>query len=770
MENTFRYMGVVPLRGLVVYPYTSINFDAGREMSVKALEEAVNSDSYVMLVAQREFDAENPKPDDLFGMGTIAKVRQIMRMPGGVTRVVAEGLRRGRICDYVETKPYLRAYVEEIYEDCNGDETIDEAYEKELKHAYEEYFAQNTKLSPESFTHVMAIGDITVLCDVVASKIDLRLEVKQQLLEIPDIYKRIEYLIAELKNQLSVIQIEKEIAKKVKARIDKNQHEYYLREQLKVIQEELGDDEGINADAKRFKDEINRLKTTKDTKEKLLKEVDRFMKMPANSAESAVLRTYLDTVLQMPWNKESKEEFDISRCEEVLNEDHYGLETVKDRILEYLSVRKFTGGKNGTILCLVGPPGVGKTSVAKSVARSLGRKYIRISLGGVHDESDIRGHRKTYIGAMEGRIMAAMKEVKVKNPLILLDEIDKMGVDYKGDPSAALLEVLDYEQNGAFRDHYLEVPFDLSKVLFITTANTLDTISRPLLDRMEIISLSGYTEIEKFHIAKDYLVKKARENNGLSDKQFKINDAALKKCISSYTKEAGVRGLEQTINKLCRKSAKVLLSGNKKSVSITTKNLSEFLGKEKYTYELMSKKDQVGVARGLAWTAVGGDTLSIETNIMPGSGKVELTGKLGDVMKESAMAAISYIRSNTEELHIDEDFHKTKDIHIHVPEGAVPKDGPSAGITMATALVSSLTHRPIRRDVAMTGEITLRGRVLPIGGLKEKSLAAHRAGIRTIIIPSENKPDIDDIPKDIVDDLHFIPVDNMSAVLENALV
>ncbi len=769
MENTFKYMPLVPLRGLLMYPYTTLNFDAGREISIKALEAALNSDSLVLLTTQSNIDAEEPTETDLYRLGTVAKIRQVMRMPGGVTRVVAEGLRRGRIDEFLEMKPYIRVCVEEIYEDSSGESAKEEAYAKKLKEAFEEYFTQNTRLNAEIFMHIMSIDDLVVLCDVVASKVDLRLDIKQMILEESDIFIRIEKLIVEIKNQINVIEIEKKIAKKVKDNIDKNQKEYYLREQLKVIQEELGDKDGILREIDEYKDSINKIDAHDSTKEKLLKEVDRLLKMPPNSSESSVIRSYLDTVLSLPWNKESKGIFNMKKCRDILERDHYGLETVKERVLEYLSVHHFTNGKNGTILCLVGPPGVGKTSVAKSIAASLGREYIRISLGGVHDESDIRGHRKTYIGAMEGRIMSAMREVKVKNPLILLDEIDKMGVDYKGDPSAALLEVLDIEQNMTFRDHYIEVPFDLSKVLFITTANTLDTVSRPLLDRMEIIELGGYTENEKFHIAKKYLVKKAIGANGLTARNFKISDEAIEECIRSYTKEAGVRRLEQIINSLCRKVAKTILETDKKSVKITTDNIVEYLGKKRYHYDKMNESDEVGVARGLAWTSVGGDTLSIETNVMQGTGKIELTGKLGDVMKESAKAAISYIRSRSDDLNIENDFHENKDIHIHVPEGAVPKDGPSAGITIATALVSSLTKRPVRNDIAMTGEITLRGRVLPIGGLKEKSLAAYRAGIRTVIIPKDNKADIDDIPQEIRDEITFIPVDNMDTVLENAL-
>lgn len=769
-ENNFRYMNIVPLRELMIYPCTTLNFDAGRDISVKALEEAQREDSHVLLTAQRDVNAEKPGQSELYTMGTVAKIKQIMRMPGGVTRVVAEGIRRARILDIVQTEPCLKGYIEEIYSETAEDKLEEEAYVKSLQHAFNEYFSVNTKLSADSFMFVLAIDKLSVLTDVVASKVELKLETRQELLEELDAFKRAEKLIVEIKNQLEIINIEKKISKRVKENIDKNQREFYLREQLKVIREELGDGDMAEAEAEEYEKKITKLKASGDIKEKLLKEVDRFKRMPPNSSESAVLRTYLETVLDLPWNHSTRESFNISKCSEILNEDHYGLEKVKERILEYLSVRSLKGGKNGTILCLVGPPGVGKTSVAKSIARSLNRKYVRISLGGVHDESDIRGHRKTYIGAMEGRIMAAMKEAKVKNPLILLDEIDKMGADYKGDPSAALLEVLDYEQNMAFRDHYIEVPFDLSQTLFVTTANTLDTVSRPLLDRMEIISLTGYTENEKFRIAKDYLIAKATANNGLNGGRFSMTDGAIKECITSYTREAGVRKLEQTINNLCRKAAKEILESGEESVKVNKNNIDKYLGKRLYRYDEINKNDEIGVARGLAWTAVGGDTLSIETNIMPGSGKVELTGKLGDVMKESAMAAISYIRSKSDELDIKEDFHKTKDIHIHVPEGAVPKDGPSAGITMATALVSSLTEHPIRRDVAMTGEITLRGRVLPIGGLKEKSLAAYRAGIKTIIIPEENEADIEDVPPEVREKLKFIPVSNMKSVLENALV
>lgn len=769
MEKELKRVSVVPMRGMVLFPHMTLNFDAAREMSIKALESAAENDSIVFLAAQKDYTIEQPTVDDIYGIGTFAVIKQVMRMPGGITRVIVKGLERGIIENFISEKPFFEAEVQEFDDLYEENHPLKQAYIRRLKKSYEEYFSQNPKLTADNFMAVMGIEEIGELCDVIAASLEIDTKEKQEILSEFDSYDRAEKLIITIQNQLEVLKLEQQLAQKVKERIDKNQREYYLREQLKVIQDELGDTDGIKAEVEEYKQKINKLKTVKDTKEKLMEEVDRFSKMPPSSAESSVLRNYLDTVLSLPWNKLSKESFDIKNAEKILNEDHYGLEKVKERVLEYLAVRQNTKGKNGTILCFAGPPGVGKTSVAKSIARSLGRKYVRISLGGIHDESDIRGHRKTYIGAMEGRIIAAMKEAKTKNPLILLDEIDKMGADYKGDPSAALLEVLDYEQNGTFRDHYIEVPFDLSQVLFITTANSLDTVSRPLLDRMEIIELSGYTSNEKFHIAKDYLVKKSMKNNGLDDNDLTISDDAVEAVIEYYTREAGVRKLEQQIGKICRKAVKKLLENTERPIEVTKQNLEEYLGNERFHFEKMNEQDEIGVARGLAWTSVGGDTLSIEVNVMPGSGKVELTGKLGDVMKESAMAAISYIRANSQKLGIAENFHKTKDIHIHVPEGAVPKDGPSAGITMATAVVSALTKNPVRNDIAMTGEITLRGRVLPIGGLKEKSLAAFRAGITDIIIPNENKADIDDVPKEVRSKINFIPVKSMDTVLENAL-
>ncbi len=770
MEKKIESMPVVPIRGMVLFPYMTLNFDAARDMSVKAIETAAEKNSFVFITAQRDAREEEPDLEGLYKVGAVARVNQMMRMPGGITRVIVSGISRGVIEKTLLNGQMLTADIA-VYDESDFEypSAMKTAYIRRIRKSFEEYFSQNPKLPAETYIKFMSVSDIGELCDVVAAELESEVEKKQEFLSEFNVIKRAEALIVEIQNQLEVLKLEHKISQEVKKRIDKNQREYYLREQLKVIHNELGDGEDAQTEAEEYRKKISALKTSGEVKDKLRKSADRLSKLPPLSAESGVERGYLDAVLDLPWNKRTKESFDIVKARKILDEDHYGLENVKERVLEYLAVRKLTKGKNGTILCFAGPPGVGKTSVAKSIARALGRKYVRISLGGIHDESDIRGHRKTYIGAMEGRIMAAMREAKTKNPLILLDEIDKMGVDYKGDPSAALLEALDCEQNSTFRDHYIEAPFDLSQVLFITTANSLETVSRPLLDRMDIIELTGYTDIEKLHIAKDYLMKKALKNNGLTEERISISDKALHSIIEHYTREAGVRKLEQQLEKICRKAVKQLFESRKKRIKITDKNLSDYLGNERYHFDAMNENDEVGVARGLAWTSVGGETLSIEVNVMPGTGKVELTGKLGDVMKESARAAISYIRSNSKTLGISDSFYKNKDIHIHVPEGAVPKDGPSAGITMATALVSALTDSPVRRDIAMTGEITLRGRVLPIGGLKEKSLAAYRAGIADIIIPEDNTPDIDEIPSEIRGKLNFIPVSSMDTVLSNAL-
>lgn len=758
----------VAMRGLVVFPHMQLNFDVARDTSIKAIEAAANDNSRIFLVTQKKAEIDKPTENDIYSVGTIAVIKQIMHLPGNVTRLIVKGEARAYIDEIESMEPYIKCSVCEL-ERTAGDEEYNRAYCRLIKESLEEYFAVNPKLQPERFLSVMDIKDLNVLCDTVAAMVDFDTEDKQEILSESDACICGEILLQKLEELIKVTELEHKIVRKTHDRINANQHEYFLREQLQVIEEELGDKEGVGAEAEEFKKKIEQLKIADEYKDKLLKDVGRFSKLPSASADSGVIRTYLETVLELPWNDKTEETFDIKEVKKVLDDDHYGLDDVKERVLEFLAVRNLTNGKNATVLCLQGPPGVGKTSVAKSIARALGRKYVRVSMGGIHDEADIRGHRKTYIGAMEGRIMAAMREAKVKNPVMLLDEVDKMGADFKGDPQAALLEVLDNEQNNEFRDHYIEIPYDLSEVLFITTANTLETISAPLLDRMEIITLSGYTAKEKQSIATGYLIEKALLKTGMDKKKFSITEAAIEKIIDAYTREAGVRKLEQTIETLMRKAAREILEGKSEKVSITKRNLAEYLGKEKYHFDLMNKSDEVGVARGLAWTSVGGDTLSIEVNVMDGTGKVELTGKLGDVMKESAMAAISYIRSKSDEFKIENDFYKTKDIHIHVPEGAVPKDGPSAGITMATAVISSLSNVPVRRDVAMTGEITLRGRVLAIGGLKEKSMAAYRAGIKTVIIPGENERDIDDIPTEVRSELNFIPVTDMSAVLDNAL-
>lgn len=760
----------VAMRGIVVFPYMQLNFDVARPESVKAIEAAAAGDSKVFLVTQKDADKEKPQFKDLYSVGTVAVIKQVMHMPGNVTRIIAEGIARGIIREPKQEKPYFVCEVETIDETYSGISDTEEAYCRTIKKKAEEYFVANAKISREQFISIMSTNHLGKLCDIVAAVVEFDTEVKQRLLSEPDFVNRASELLFGIDHIIEVMTIEQRIMQKTKKRMDEHQREYFLREQMEVIREELGDKDGVEAEAEQFRERLKKLRLQKAVTEKLEKDIDRFSRMNVQSPDSNVIRMYIESVLELPWAKPKKEKFDINEARQVLEQDHYGLEKVKERILEFLAVRRMTNGKNSTVLCLEGPPGVGKTSVAKSVARALNRKFVRISLGGVHDEADIRGHRKTYIGAMEGRIMAAVREAKVRNPVMLLDEIDKVGRDYKGDPYAALLEVLDNEQNSEFRDHYIEVPFDLSDVLFITTANTLDTIAQPLLDRMEIIRLSGYTESEKFHIAKGYLIGKALEKTGMSAERVEITDGAVNKIIEHYTREAGVRKLEQTLETLCRKAAKRILETETNMITVDENNIAEFLGKEKYHFDIMNEADEIGIARGLAWTSVGGETLSIEANVMSGTGKVELTGKLGDVMKESAMAAISYIRASADKLSIDSDFHKDKDIHIHVPEGAVPKDGPSAGITMATAVISSLTHRPVRRDIAMTGEITLRGRVLPIGGLKEKSMAAYRAGIRTVIIPEENEPDIEEVPKEIRDDIHFIPVSSMDTVIENALI
>lgn len=769
MTLTTQAMPMLVLRGMVIFPDTSLNFDVGREKSEKALLSAQQNDGLIFLAAQRDISQDDPDTDGIYTTGTICRVKQAIKLPGGNTRVLVDGLCRAQIREVITKSPYYNVVVEETADNDFPDSNTMHAYDRQLKLCFEQYFNLNPRMNAESFIGIMMSKNAANLAYRIAANIFTDVDTKQEILECASVSERIERLIVKMNDEVQILKAEKDIADRTKKQIDKNQREYYLREQLKAIQTELGDKDGIGADAEEFRTKINKLKASKDIKEKLLKEVARFEKMQSFSSESAVLRTYLETVLALPWNKKTKEIIDLEKASAILERDHYGLEKVKQRILEYLAVRKLTSGAHSPILCLVGPPGVGKTSIAHSIAEALGRKYVRISLGGVHDESDIRGHRKTYIGAMPGRIMTAVSQAKCKNPLMLLDEIDKMGADYKGDPSAALLEVLDSEQNGAFRDHYTEVDFDLSEVLFITTANTLDTISRPLLDRMEIVDISGYTEDDKVNIACDYLIARQKKINGLEGMKITIGEDTIRDIINFYTREAGVRGLEKQIGTLFQKIAKCAVEESKKSFKITPKNLEKYLGRHKFKYEMKNASDEIGVVRGLAWTAAGGDTLSVEVNVMKGTGKLQLTGKLGDVMKESASAAISYARANAEKFGIDPDFYDKTDIHIHVPEGAVPKDGPSAGITMATAVISALSNTPVRADVAMTGEVTLRGRVLAIGGLREKSAAAHRAGIKTVLMPSDNIPDLDDIPDTIKRDIKFIPVSTMSEVLNHAL-
>lgn len=768
MDN-IQVLPLLALRGIVAFPKSAISFDVVRNFSLRAVKEAMKGDKRIFLVCQQDVNKENPSYIDLYKVGVVARVDQIITLQSGVSRIMIEGLYRARLCEVVSEDKFITCRVEEITETETDNFIVNEGFVRSLEDICHEYYIlsknntlksilnSRTKMTPGSFA------------DSVATNTNLEYQDKQEILEETDCYVRVEKLITILSREVNVLRISREIEAKVKKNIDEHQKEYYLREELKVIEEELGEKEGIRGEANDYRAKIKALRLKKDVQEKLLKDVSRFEKMQSQSPDCAVMRNYLDGVLALPWNKRSRENTDIENARSILEADHYGLIKVKERILEYLAGRTLTKGKDGTVLCLAGPPGTGKTSIAKSIARALGRKYVRVSLGGIHDEADIRGHRKTYIGAMAGRIMAAIAEAGTKNPLILLDEIDKMGTGFHGDPAAALLEVLDIEQNFAFRDHFIEVPFDLSEVMFLTTANTLSTVSQPLLDRIEVVEISGYTNQEKEAIAKDYLIPKQIDKNGLSGKNITVSDEAVSDIINYYTRESGVRHLEREIGTLMRKSAIKILAEKKKSVKVTPKNLAEFLGKRKYSVDLIAKDDQVGICRGLAWTSVGGDTLSIEVNVMAGSGKIELTGNLGDVMKESAMAAISYIRSRCKELKIDEEFYKNRDIHIHVPEGAVPKDGPSAGITMATAICSALTGRPVSREVAMTGEITLRGRVLPIGGLKEKSVAAYRAGIKTVLIPEGNKADLEDVPEVVREGIKFIPVSDMDKVLSVAL-
>ena len=770
MDNETRSLPMVALRGLTIMPEMIVHFDVSRERSIAAIQQAMVEEQEIFLVAQKSIETENPGQDDVYETGTVASVKQLIKLSKKVVRVLVEGKNRAVLKKIEETDPYLRAEVEVLEEQeiTIPDDLNAEAMMRGLKEIITEYAAKNGKISKESVAEILDITDLKRLVNEVAANIPLKYKDQQELLEELDFWSRYEKLSLKLVNEMQIMEIKEELLRKVNNKVDKLQKEYLLREQLKVIREELGEDTTFS-DADEFEEACSKLDAPEEVKEKLHKEIGRFKNTIGSQAENGVIRTYIETILEMPWNKRAEDNTDINYAKEVLEADHYGLEQVKERILEFLAVRTLTQKGESPILCLVGPPGTGKTSIAKSLARSLKKPFVRISLGGVRDEAEIRGHRKTYVGAMPGRIANGIRTAGVKNPVLLLDEIDKVSTDYKGDTFSALLEVLDSEQNSKFRDHYLEVPLDLSEVTFITTANTLQTIPRPLLDRMEIIEITSYTENEKLHIAIEHLIPKQLEKHGITDEQLSFSKKAIWKIAHNYTKEAGVRQLEREIGNICRKAAKELLTTEKEKITVTDRNLHKFLGKEKYSYQMANAAPEVGIVRGLAWTSVGGDTLQIEVNVMPGKGEIMLTGQLGDVMKESARAGISYIRSVSKKYAIAEDFFEKHDIHVHIPEGAVPKDGPSAGITMATAMLSAVTGKKVRADLAMTGEITLRGRVLPIGGLKEKLLAAKNAGIQTVLIPKENTADVEELSSEITKGLEIIPVETMEEVLKKAL-
>jgi ATP-dependent Lon protease len=768
-KHKVRRLPLLPLRGLLVYPSMVLHLDVGREKSVKALERAMIDDSMILLCSQSEMNIEEPSIEDIYRIGTIAKVRQMLKLPNGTIRVLVEGMLRAEITEFLANDEYYEVTVKELPEQETTDPEID-ALMRTVLGQFENYINLSKKVTPETLAAVSDIDEPGRLADVICSHLPLKIKDKQEILETVDVRERLEKMLSILNNEREVLELERKISQRVKKQMEKTQKEYYLREQMKAIQKELGDKEGRAGEVDELRALMDETELPDKVKDKVEKEIERLEKMPNTSAEGGVIRNYIDWLLGLPWSKRTEDDLDIDKAEMILNEDHYGLEKPKERVLEYLAVQKLVQQMKGPILCLVGPPGVGKTSIARSIARSMNRQFLRISLGGVRDEAEIRGHRRTYVGAMPGRIIQGMKNAGSNNPVFLLDEIDKMAMDFRGDPASALLEVLDPEQNSTFSDHFIEVPFDLSSVMFITTANAVHNIPRPLLDRMEVLYIPGYTEIEKLQIALKYLLGKQKKDHGLQEGQLIVDEEALMKVIREYTREAGVRNLEQQIAGICRKAAKQIVSDPNQPVHVNTDNLKDFLGASKFRYNMGEEQDQIGAVTGLAWTEVGGDTLVIEVTVMAGTGKLTLTGKLGDVMKESAQAAFSYTRSRAEQLNIAADFHEKKDIHIHIPEGAIPKDGPSAGITMATALISALTSIPVSRQVAMTGEITLRGRVLPIGGLKEKALAAHRAGIRKILIPQDNEKDIVEIPESVRNEITFIPVSHMDQVLEHALV
>ncbi|MBR5542994.1 MAG: endopeptidase La [Oscillospiraceae bacterium] len=771
-ENILRkgIMPVLPLRGLTAFPHMMLNFDVGRDKSMKSLDDAMTKNQKIFLVAQKEIRTDNPTAEDIYTVGTVARVKQVMKFPANNIRVLVEGIYRAKILNVTHIEPFIEAEVEELRIPNTRENSVRcEALMRTAQELFSEYIEFAPKLSNDAMLNVVSADSLGELADIIAQSIPTKFTNKQAVLEELHPFKRLSLVTKLLVRELEIFKVEHNITGKVQEQMDKNQRDYFLREQIKAIHEELGDDDDTENETEVYFEKINSLTLPDEVSEKLMKEASRLRKMQTNSPESGVVRTYLDTVLELPWNTETKDKLSLDSASKVLDRDHYGMEKVKERILEFLAVKQLTPESNGQIICLVGPPGVGKTSIGKSIAAAMGRKFARLSLGGVRDEADIRGHRKTYIGAMPGRIMTALKTAGSKNALILLDEIDKMSSDFRGDPSAAMLEVLDSEQNVAFRDHYLEVPFDLSDVLFITTANTTSTIPLPLLDRMEIIELTSYTVEDKFHIAKNHLIRKQMKKHGIKSNMLRVSDDAIYKIISDYTREAGVRTLEREIGTLMRKAAKKIVAENCGRITVTEKNISDYLGVEKFREDKLFDGKEAGVVNGLAWTAVGGEMLEVEVNVTEGTGKLEITGNLGTVMNESAKAALTYVRSRAEQFDIPSDFYKTRDIHIHFPEGAIPKDGPSAGITIATALVSALTGVPARNDVAMTGEISIRGRVLPIGGLKEKTMAAYRHGIKTVIIPEDNLKDLEEIDKTVRASLSFCPVSHADDVVKCAI-